>query len=76
MPRYHRTCVRTSRRSQTISGLAPDMLSMEVERGGVGEVAEPAGGSARMDSEGMDQDEDKGHNPMVAIFKGHSAGIS
>ncbi len=49
---------------------------MEVERGGVREVAEPTGGAARMDSEGTDQDEDKGHYPMVAIFKVHSAGIS
>ena len=52
------------------------MLSMEAKRGGVGEVAEPAGGAARMDSEGTDQDEDKGHYPVVAVFKGHSAGIS
>lgn len=49
---------------------------MEAKRGGVGEVAEPAGGAARMDSEGTDQDEDKGHYPVVAIFKGHSVGIS
>ena len=76
MLRCHRTCVRTSRRSQIIYGLAPDMLSMDVERDGVGEVAEPAGGAARMDSEGTDQDEDKGHYPVVAVFKGHSAGIS
>lgn len=76
MPRCHRTCVRTSRRSLTIYGLAPDMLSMEAKRGGVGEVAEPAGGAARMDSEGTDQDEAQGHYPVVAVFKGHSAGIS
>ena len=49
---------------------------MDAKRGGVGEVVEPAGGAARMDSEGTDQDEDKGHYPMVAVFKGHRAGIS
>ena len=34
MPRCHRTCVRTSRRSQTIYCLAPDMLTWM--RSGVG----------------------------------------
>ena len=52
------------------------MLSMEAKWGGGGEVAEPAVGAVRMDSEGTDQDEDKGHLSVVAVFKGYSAGIS
>ncbi len=52
------------------------MLSIEAERGGVGEDAEPAGGAVRMDSEGPDHDEEMDHFPVAAIFKGHSAGKS